>query len=483
MPVTKGLYSVTLGETTPIPTSIFNNSSSVSLQIKVEGTTLSPTTEILSVPYAYKAEKAVEAENVPTNNNELTNGAGYISDGNTNWNNTYGFITSPDDADADATNELNTSATLTGSDLKITDAGGTKTVDLSSLSDSLTLPYSSTYSGSSNAFEITNTGTGSVAKFKSNISTSTNPTVIIENNGMDNGLDIKNTNSSNEEAAIYAETMGEGAAISARSYGDYAHAIYAEANGLGLSSIEAIYKGTDGYAGYFQNENTSNPSPVLGVYNNGGSGNAVYASTSGTGNAGYFKISNLSNAEDAIYAYTNGTGYAGYFDGNVNITGTLTGGKASSKIDDPLDPENKYLYHSFVESPDMKNVYDGNVILDNNGEAIVKLPDYFEALNKEFRYQLTCIGGYAPVYVAKEISGNSFKIAGGKSGMKISWQVTGVRQDPYANAHRIQVEVEKSAKEKGHYLHYKEYNQPIKKSIRAVKHPEILKELNENKEE
>ena len=30
---------------------------------------------------------------IPTNNNQLTNGAGYITDGNTNWNNSYGFIT------------------------------------------------------------------------------------------------------------------------------------------------------------------------------------------------------------------------------------------------------------------------------------------------------------------------------------------------------------------------------------------------------
>lgn len=34
--------------------------------------------------------------NIPTNNNQLTNGAGYITDGNTGWNNTYGFITASD---------------------------------------------------------------------------------------------------------------------------------------------------------------------------------------------------------------------------------------------------------------------------------------------------------------------------------------------------------------------------------------------------
>jgi hypothetical protein len=107
------------------------------------------------------------------------------------------------------------------------------------------------------------------------------------------------------------------------------------------------------------------------------------------------------------------------------------------KIDHPLDPANKYLYHSFVESPDMKNVYDGLVALDENGEAEIELPDWFGALNKDFRYQLTAIGAPGPnLYIAEEISdavtnfgstgsnknnNSRFKIAGGRSGTKVSW--------------------------------------------------------------
>jgi len=190
--------------------------------------------------------------------------------------------------------------------------------------------------------------------------------------------------------------------------------------------------------------------------------------------AAYLYNSNSSNNKPVLEVSHQGTGLAAKFWDDVDIQGTLSKSAGSFKIDHPLDPENKYLYHSFVESPDMMNVYNGNIILDNNGEAIVELPEWFEVLNKDFRYQLTCIGGYAPVYIAEEISNNSFKISGGTPGMKISWQVTGIRQDPYANENRIQVEVEKPDKETGHYLHYKEYNQPIEKSIKVVKHPEIL---------
>jgi len=130
--------------------------------------------------------------------------------------------------------------------------------------------------------------------------------------------------------------------------------------------------------------------------------------------------------------------------GDLNVSGSVSKGSGSFVIDHPLDPENKDLYHSFVESPDMLNVYNGNVILDKNGEATVELPEYFEALNIDYRYQLTAIGKPGPeLYIKEEIVDNRFVIAGGKPQMKVSWQVTGVRNDPYARDNRIIPEVEK----------------------------------------
>jgi hypothetical protein len=139
--------------------------------------------------------------------------------------------------------------------------------------------------------------------------------------------------------------------------------------------------------------------------------------------------------------------------GDVNVTGNLSKGGGSFKIDDPLDPANKYLYHSFVESPDMMNVYNGNVTTDAHGLATIVLPEYFEALNRDFRYQLTVIGQFAQAIVASEIHGNRFAIRTSKKGVRVSWQVTGIRQDAYANVHRIPTEVDKPLQEQGHYLH------------------------------
>jgi hypothetical protein len=159
-------------------------------------------------------------------------------------------------------------------------------------------------------------------------------------------------------------------------------------------------------------------------------------------------------------------GWAGMFsgavgiEGDLQVTGAIVKGGGGFRIDHPLDPEGKYLNHAFVESSDMMNVYNGNVTLDANGEAWVELPEWFEALNKDFRYQLTCIGGFAPVYVDKTISGNRFKIAGGRPDLEVSWQVTGIRKDPFAEMQPIAVEQTKPAGERGTYLHPRAYGLP-----------------------
>jgi hypothetical protein len=109
----------------------------------------------------------------------------------------------------------------------------------------------------------------------------------------------------------------------------------------------------------------------------------------------------------------------------------------------------------------MKNIYDGVVTTDAKGEATVTLPDWFGTLNKDFRYQLTAIGQFAQAIVSKEISNNRFSIQTDKPNVKISWQVTGIRKDAYADANRIPVEVEKTGKEKGKYLQPEAHGAPV----------------------
>jgi len=183
----------------------------------------------------------------------------------------------------------------------------------------------------------------------------------------------------------------------------------------------------------------------------------------------------LGGSSFGVYAV--GSSHAGQFVGQVGIVGTLTKTSGSFKIDHPLDPAHKYLYHSFVESPDMMNIYNGNVTLNAQGESWVELPEWFEALNKDFRYQLTPIGASGPnLFIAEKISNNRFKIAGGEAGMEVSWQVTGIRQDAYANAHRIPVEEEKTGDEQGKYLHPEVHGMPESTGI----HYEHMKKIEDD---
>ena len=214
--------------------------------------------------------------------------------------------------------------------------------------------------------------------------------------------------------------------------------------------------------------NNSTSGGMNGVYalTESPGGSAVYMVNTGGGSLLVGTESNGGNA--TFYVNVDGSGYFGgavQIDGNLNVGGTLTKGGGSFKIDDPLDPANKYLSHSFVESPDMMNIYNGNVTTDKRGLATVVLPNYFETLNRDFRYQLTVIGQFAQAIVAKEIDRGRFTIRTNKPGVKVSWQVTGIRQDAWANANRIPNEEDKPAQERGTYLHPELFGAPQSQRI------------------
>ncbi|MEV0293913.1 hypothetical protein [Nocardia sp. NPDC050710] len=151
--------------------------------------------------------------------------------------------------------------------------------------------------------------------------------------------------------------------------------------------------------------------------------------------------------------------------GDTDVRGVLTANDKQFLIDSPADPERKTLSHACVESDERCNVYSGNVVLDDDGTAQVELPDWFCSLNTDFRYQLTCIGQSAPVYVAKEVAANAFSIAGGCAGLKVSWQLTGIRDDAWARANTLRVEREKPAEEQGYYLNPEAFGHDVTRSV------------------
>jgi hypothetical protein len=221
----------------------------------------------------------------------------------------------------------------------------------------------------------------------------------------------------------------------------------------------------------------------IGIYNSivarSTASNGIYASyneVSGTAGAtsvgGYFEVApnNASATNYGIYAFADSglTNVAGYFDGDVVVAGTLSKSGGTFKIDHPQDPENKYLVHSFVESPDMMNVYNGNIVTDSLGFANVQLPSYFQAENIDFKYQLTVIGVFAQAIVKEEINDNQFIIQTNVPNVKVSWQVTGVRNDKWAQQNRVVPVQEKAASAKGKYLNPEVYGKPRSAGIHYV---------------
>jgi hypothetical protein len=150
----------------------------------------------------------------------------------------------------------------------------------------------------------------------------------------------------------------------------------------------------------------------------------------------------------------------------VNGDFTVVGTKAFT-MDHPLDPENKMLMHVAAESNEVINFYSGNVTTDASGKASVNLPDYFEAINKDFRYQLTVIGSstFAQAVISKEVSNNQFEIATNQPNVKVSWEVKGVRNDAHMRKFPFKEVEEKSAAQKGRYIDPAAYNQPESKRV------------------
>jgi len=182
-----------------------------------------------------------------------------------------------------------------------------------------------------------------------------------------------------------------------------------------------------------------------------------------------------------LHASSVGT-FAAYFENSILVGGTAYSALQVSRIDNPLDPANKYFVHASVQSSEMMNIYSGNVTTDELGLATITLPVWFEVLNTDFRYQLTTIGRDAHAWIAEEVANKQFKIATNAARVKVSWQITAVRQDAYAKAHPIAVEQEKAATEKGFYQHPELYGQPAEKKIKWPLDPEVTQEVKAQRE-
>lgn len=374
--------------------------------------------------------------------------------------------------------------------------------------------------GSAAFFETTNINNGAPALFAGTMGTGRAFEAVNYHDASGDVASFKMDKSTNPGHVVVAETPGAGTVFQGTNTGSGKVAEFAITDIASTATVLDVSSAGEGIVAQFENPlfGASGVNPVIKTVSNqlgpalhaintsGGSGPpgtgsaAVFECTSTSSFADQETIVVTSNSSSAysscVWAQHTGTGTAGIFDnanttdggiglkvfnesinhpalkvenrhggadaaefiGDVHVNGTLSKNAGSFRIDHPLDPEHKYLQHSFVESPDMMNIYNGLVTLDAHGEAWVELPDWFEALNRSFRYQITAIGQPAPnLYIAHKIDNLKFQIAGGQPHQEVSWQVTGIRQDKYALDHPIQTEVDKPADAVGKYVYPQGY--------------------------
>lgn len=267
-------------------------------------------------------------------------------------------------------------------------------------------------------------------------------------------------------------------------------ALAGEQYGVGHGILVSHY-GNSGRNAEFNIINTTNSDPAI-FTSHTGRGSAIVAQNQSNALPAAISVADISYTGTDLDDHTavegssvpgNGFGFGvlgtgGYVGvvGNEGSGGALAGvfaigdvGATGAKpfiIDHPSDPENKMLRHFALESDEILNVYRGNVMLDENGKATVELPDYFEAINIDFSYQLTAIGTPVHPYISSEVNGNTFEISG-EPNTKTSWMLIAQRNDPYVqqNPDKKENVIIKDEFHKGKYLMPKLYNQPESKSV------------------
>jgi hypothetical protein len=232
----------------------------------------------------------------------------------------------------------------------------------------------------------------------------------------------------------------------------------------------------DGFAVYGINNATSGLAIGAQFESTAVSGVALRAIATSTGNDSYGVIGRVfSQFGDAVFGDAGPTsagrgiwgvgpaaGEAGYFQGDVYVTDNFgVGGTKSFTIDHPHDPTNKFLSHFCIEGPEPYNFYRGTVTLDETGSAQVSLPDYFDAINIDFSYQLTAVGAPMPdLHIGAPISDGKFLVSGGAPGKQVCWEVTARRNDPWVRDKGYQAERYKPEHERGTYIYPRGYGQP-----------------------
>ena len=140
----------------------------------------------------------------------------------------------------------------------------------------------------------------------------------------------------------------------------------------------------------------------------------------------------------------------------LDVTGvTVTNGIKAFKIDHPLAPTERWLQHNAVEGDGHFTFYRGNVMLDERGRGVVRMPDWFDALNDDVSIVYSSWGDAQPVSTVRLVP-NGWEIAG-QPHQRVSWMASGVRRDAWAMGNPLLIEKDKEDDDRGYVAAWREY--------------------------
>jgi len=429
IPIERGVFSLLLGNVNLIPDTVFTTGTDRWLELTLEGPqTLSPRTRITAVGYAYTAtyaDTAQYAANAATDNDWVRGTPDSVL-----FSSNVICI-----ARGDADNMFYGDSIYTHINFGIACTTGA--------------------SGQSHAYATVsgggrNTANGSYATVAGGRNNTASGAYSAIGGGDGNTADTSRTT----VAGGYVNTAGGSETTVCGGWGNEANGSRANVGGGYINAASGDYATV---SGGWNNTADGNQSNVCGGFRNTTTGD--YATVSG----GWDNLASghcatvaggRADTSEASYAFTAGWGstvytpyhYSAAFNGQTATASSQTRVGALSKasgtftIDHPLDPMNKILNHYFVESPEMVLIYRGSATIGADGRAVVHLPEYFDALNKNPLVQLTGVGT-SNVFLVKNVRANDFVI-GGTPGTEVHWTVTGERKDQSAEITRIIMPVE-----------------------------------------
>ena len=142
-----------------------------------------------------------------------------------------------------------------------------------------------------------------------------------------------------------------------------------------------------------------------------------------------------------IYATLPGNGLTA--DTDFHVSGALSKGSGTFLIDHPLDPENKDLYHGFVEAPRFDLIYRGQVTL-KKGKAVVSIDaaskmseGTFDALTQNPQVFLQCNQAFEMLIGEVREGQLHIQAQNADSTALVDWQVIAERADSFIQSSPI----------------------------------------------